>query len=91
MPILDKLADKLEKGEMAISHLADGSAVLIDQEAGQVITLNETAAFILQTATSGVKDSAELGKQVQARYGIPLQQAQDDLADLEADLAKLLQ
>jgi hypothetical protein len=90
-PQLEELAAELARGEMSLTTLADGSAVLLDLERRQVLSLNSSARFILDILLSEAEpDTASILSAFQQTYGLDASVAEQDLQAFVTDLYRFV-
>jgi len=78
------LAAYLAQPEISLTVLADGSGVILDIGASQVITLNDTGVFLTEALKDGACSSEDLLKQLTDAYEV-------DTAEAEADVVAFVE
>ncbi len=86
-----ELASALESERFTRQRLADGSGVLLDLERMRVLTLNETAMFLLEEIAAGATTAAALAERLAAAFEVEPAIARRDVAELVDHLAHYLQ
>jgi len=81
------LRRQLEAQEIQVTHLADGTSVLLDLSGHQVLSLNKTGTLLTQLVMSENSSEEELAKELAARYGVSEEQAFEDCAEFLAKLS----
>ena len=87
---LARIASLIDDAEVSVTHLADGSAVLLDLGHSQVLSLNATGAYVLRQLQGGVSDVDRLVGLLQAEYDVEAEIAQRDLEVFCEELAGFL-
>lgn len=85
-PLIDHLKDT------GLNHtvLADGSGVILDTNASQVLTLNATGVLLTDLLLAGISSTKELSKALQDKYGIDEATATQDTASFIQQLSSYL-
>jgi hypothetical protein len=83
-PSLHALADMLGHPDVDQTPLPDGTMVILDIPGHQVVSLSQTATYIVSLLREGVRDQEELVARIAARYEI-------DEATAHADAGKFIQ
>lgn len=76
-----ELAAYLAQPEVTLTVLADGSGVILDIAASQVITLNDTGVLLAEALKEGATSSGGLVAQLTATYEVDEADARADVAD----------
>ncbi len=76
-----ELAAYLAQPEVTLTVLADGSGVILDIAASQVITLNDTGVLLAEALRDGVASSEELVDQLTTSYEVDQADARADVGD----------
>ncbi len=87
---MSALADKLQQADCTVTEMADGTAVVLDLRNEVLLTLNETAAFMLSRLRAG-DDASAIARQVVERYEVAEETARADVDALLAELARSMQ
>lgn len=90
MTDLSALANYLDQPDVSKTVLADGSGVLLDIAASQVITLNETSVFLTEAIQAGASDTEQLVQQLVDAYDVDEATAHEDVARFIDMLSKHL-
>lgn len=88
---LDTLRQELSVRGVELTTLADGSAIALDLEGHQVLTLNHTAALITERVLNGNDSIQGLVDKICSSYQIDPKTAREDLDELLVTLAGLTQ
>jgi len=65
-----ELADYLQQPDISLTVLADGSGVILDIAASQVITLNNTGTTLAEAMRDGARELDELTRQLSEEYDV---------------------
>lgn len=88
---LGTLANLLTDGTLETTHLPDGTAVMLDARKSRVVTLSDTAAFIIaQLASEPLIGQQTLTERICARFQVDPDTASNDLDDFVDDLLSRL-
>lgn len=80
------IAQQLREIDFSVTELADGTAVILDLQNEVLLTLNESAAFMLSCLREG-DDQENMVQRVVARYEVAEEIARKDIAGLIEELA----
>ncbi|HET9048703.1 MAG TPA: PqqD family protein [Chiayiivirga sp.] len=72
------LSEALQRADCSITHLPDGSAVLVDFRNEALLTLNDSASFMLACLREGL-DEAQVARRVTAHFVVDEVTAQADV------------
>ncbi|MCK9538603.1 PqqD family protein [Dokdonella sp.] len=87
---MSDLAEQLRQADCTVTEMADGTAVVLDLRNEVLLTLNETAAFMLSRLRAG-DDEAAIVRHVVERYEVAEETARTDVASLLAEIAAAMQ
>jgi len=84
---LERIAENLRSNRFAVTRLPDGSGVLLEVEGLQVLSLNATGMFLLDTVANGATEAEELVRELVRVFDVDETTARNDL---DAFLAEFL-
>lgn len=82
-------AARLKSGSLSLTKLADGSGVLLDLAGLQVLSLNETAVFIVEAVTLGESSVDVLAARMSTEFDVAAEVALGDIEELIETLRAL--
>lgn len=85
-----RLSQQLHNPRVSWTPLEDGTGVVIDLGSKQVLTLNESAAFLVGRLVDGETSEAELRGLLVAAFEVSEDQAASDLIQFGGELERLL-
>lgn len=71
----------LESERLTINPLDDGSGVVVDVEAEQLLTMNASGLAIIQAISDGLDDPAGIAERLTTRFQVDTPQACTDVND----------
>lgn len=80
----------LQSGRVTINALDDGSGVLLDIEGEQLLSLNRTGMFLVQSIEQGTDTVEDLGQALAERYEVEVERAVADVESFVAEVAESL-
>lgn len=84
------LARRLSDPALARTLLPDGSAVIVDLDGRQCLSLSKTGVFLLEQLQSGETCPSELARRLAERYGADPDEVERDTRAFLDDLARML-
>lgn len=87
---IDSIRTALDSGRVTINALDDGSGVLLDVEGEQLLTLNRTGMFLVQSIERGSATVEDLGAGLAERYEVDVDRAVADVEHFVAEVAESL-
>lgn len=87
---ISSIRSALESGRVSINALDDGSGVLLDIEGEQLLSLNRTGMYLVQTIERGTVTVDGLGEALAERYEVDLERAVADVEHFVAEVADSL-
>ena len=76
---IDVIRQALESERLTINPLDDGSGVVVDVEAEQLLTMNASGLAIMQAIAAGANDSVGIAERLTARFRVEGDRAQADI------------
>ena len=91
MIAISDLRDFLASPQLATTQLEDGSAVLLDIDGHQVLSLNETGMFLVGLLREGAADIQTLVQGLKVEFDVDSGSAANDVERFLADFSALIQ
>jgi len=85
---IEHLGELLDKQAITFSKLADASGIVIDTHAAHVMSLNESAAFLVDAVSSGARTDDELVSALVAEYEVDDDEARAHVETFLEELAR---
>ena len=82
MSSIESLAVRLESDRYSRRTLSDGTGIVIDVEALQVMSLNRSGMFLLDAIADGTTDADRLRERLTERYEVDDATAARDIGEL---------
>lgn len=82
------IAKLIQHDRVTYTLLSDGTAVMLLVDGREVLTLNETAARIVEGLKSGITDEDELVRQLTDEFAVDAATARRDVRAFLAELAR---
>jgi hypothetical protein len=87
---VETIAARLQSLRQDMTVLPDGSAVLLDLDGGQVLTLSETGTFLVERLQHGTTETDALAADLCDAYAVEPDQARRDVDAFLRELAASL-
>lgn len=88
--MIEDLKPLLESDQLTFTAMADGTAVLLDLDGHQVLSLNTTGALIVRELYAGAANAHDLAAHVMKAFDIDQATAERDVAEFLTQLRALL-
>lgn len=85
-----RIREALDTGRLTINALDDGSGVLLDIDGEQLLTLNATAMYLVQSIEDGQLDVAGLRERMCERFEVEADRAENDVRAFVIEVAGAL-
>lgn len=86
----DDVMNRLANGSLPLTKLSDGTAILLDLSGKQVLSLNESAACIVEAIIRGERSTESLAEEVVSSFDVSIDAARSDVEGLLATLHGLM-
>lgn len=87
---LDRIARALGDGRLTINRLDDGSGVVLDARAEQLLSMNRTGLMIVEAIADEIETEDAIAQQLSERFAIDLHRAREDVRRFTQQLAGAL-
>lgn len=88
MTTTERIAELLQQQRLTHTKLADQTGVLLLLDGLEVLSLNETAMFIIEAMKSGATTEASLAERLVHEFEVDSATARRDVASFVAELAR---
>ena len=82
-----RLAHLLRSESVSFRRLADGNGVLVELDSGKVVTLNQTALFLVELLHEGAEEVSVLAAALAEDFEIDRQTATADIVEWAMELS----
>ena len=87
-PTIQEISTRYKNGEIQVTSLADGSAVLMDIQGRRVLSMNHSSLFLFnELMNTPQQNEADIARKLADHYGINQALAEEDVSHFVRTLA----
>lgn len=87
---INNLKLAISSPSLTITKLSDGTSVLLDIEGNQVLSFNQTGAYIIDCLYNDMDSIEDISSALSSEFDISPDEAKRDIQDFISELSKLM-